>query len=129
MRRACQTTSYPRQPFTRRIEISNTTRKTDPDRACQLLSVLHAMGVRISIDDYGTGYSSLSYLRDLPIDEIKIGRSFVTALTNNPRNGAIVGSTIELAHALGLGVVAEGVEDESTIERLRALGCDRAQGF
>ena len=94
-----------------------------------VLNELHRLGLRISVDDYGTGYSSLAYLRDLPIDELKIDRSFIATLRQDPRSGAIVGSTIELAHALNLSVVAEGVEDGSTLDALKSFGCDSAQGF
>jgi EAL domain-containing protein (putative c-di-GMP-specific phosphodiesterase class I) len=111
------------------LEITESVLMRDPRRAAELLSVLHRLGLRISVDDYGTGYCSLAYLRDLPIDELKIDKSFVTALNLNPRSGAIVASTIELAHALNLSVVAEGVEDQSTLDSLEAFGCDSAQGY
>jgi len=83
----------------------------------------------VAIDDYGTGYSSLGYLRRLPLHELKIDKSFVMGMTKDPSDGVIVRSTIDLAHNMGLVVVAEGVEDEPTLERLRALGCDMVQGF
>jgi diguanylate cyclase (GGDEF)-like protein len=111
------------------LEITESVLMTDPERACELLGELHGMGLRISVDDYGTGYCSLAYLRDLPIDELKIDRSFIAALIKDPRSGAIVSSTIELAHALNFSVVAEGVEDESTLATLKAFGCDSVQGF
>jgi diguanylate cyclase len=85
--------------------------------------------VRISIDDFGTGYSSLSYLRELPVHALKIDRSFITNLTDDPDSEAIVRSIIELARNLRLETVAEGVEDERVCERLVRLGCDYAQGF
>jgi EAL domain-containing protein (putative c-di-GMP-specific phosphodiesterase class I) len=91
------------------------------------LKRLHEMGVRIVIDDFGTGYSSLSYLRRLPADELKIDRSFVAGLMNG-QDDVIVRSTIDLAHNLGLTVVAEGVEQADVLARLLAMGCDAAQG-
>jgi diguanylate cyclase (GGDEF)-like protein/PAS domain S-box-containing protein len=95
----------------------------------QILDVLHRMGERLSIDDYGTGHSSLAYLQHLPIDEIKIDRSFVTKLPTATGDAMIVRSTIELGHNLGLSVVAEGIEDEATLELLVEYGCDIAQGY
>jgi EAL domain-containing protein (putative c-di-GMP-specific phosphodiesterase class I) len=90
---------------------------------------LSELGVSVAIDDFGTGYSSLAYLTDLPIGELKIDKSFVRAMSNDTRNTIVVRSTIELAHSLGLRTVAEGIEDASTLERLRSLGCELAQGF
>ena len=97
--------------------------------APEILELLHGMGERVSIDDFGTGYSSLAYLQRLPIDEIKIDRSFVTGLSAAGDDAVIVRSTIDLAHNLGLTVVAEGVEDEAAKEMLLGYGCDRAQGY
>jgi len=88
-----------------------------------------AMGVGISMDDYGTGHSTLSYLKKLPLDEIKIDRSFVQFAHQNRSDGVLVRSTIELAHELGLKVVAEGVEDEECLAFLRDAHCDMAQGY
>jgi EAL domain-containing protein (putative c-di-GMP-specific phosphodiesterase class I) len=85
--------------------------------------------VGIAIDDYGTGYSSLAYLAELPVTELKLDRSFVAAMSGSPRSAAIVTSTLQLAHALGLVLVAEGVEDEETLLALAALGCDTVQGY
>ena len=90
---------------------------------------LREIGVRISIDDFGTGYSSLSHLRAIRPDEVKVDRSFVQQMLHDEANGVIVRSTLELAHALGLSVVAEGVEDEATYHALRDEGCDVVQGF
>jgi EAL domain-containing protein (putative c-di-GMP-specific phosphodiesterase class I) len=87
------------------------------------------MGVRVSIDDFGTGYSSLSYLKQLPVDELKIDRSFVGSMTVDENQAVIVRSIIDLGHNLGLRVVAEGLEDEATLAQLAALGCDLAQGY
>jgi EAL domain-containing protein (putative c-di-GMP-specific phosphodiesterase class I) len=82
-----------------------------------------------AIDDFGTGYSSLAQIQRLPVDEIKIDRSFVAVMDRNPTDDAIVRTTIDLARALGLRVTAEGVETGATLERLTALGCDYAQGY
>ena len=90
---------------------------------------LHALGVRLSVDDFGTGYSSLSRLRDLPLNELKIDRSFVKEMAEDGQGVAIVRSAIDLGHHLGLEVVAEGVERADTLEELCALGCDSAQGY
>jgi EAL domain-containing protein (putative c-di-GMP-specific phosphodiesterase class I) len=86
------------------------------------------MGVRLSIDDFGTGYSSLAYLKRLPVDELKIDKSFVLGLVTDRDDAAIVRATIDLAHHMGLTVTAEGVEDARALEMLRRLGCDLAQG-
>ena len=94
-----------------------------------VLELLHAMGERVSIDDFGTGHSSLVYLQRLPIDEIKVDRSFVMNLATVSSDAVIVRSTIDLAHNLGLTVVAEGVEDEVALDMLVEYGCDSAQGF
>ena len=99
------------------------------DDSARMIDSLRALGVGLSIDDYGTGYSSLSYLQDLPVDELKLDRTFVARCTADPRSAAIVRSTVDLAHSLGLRLVAEGVEDTATLERLRAYGCDVSQGF
>ena len=93
------------------------------------LGAIRELGVRISIDDFGTGYSSLAYLRTLPIDEIKIDRSFITDIANDELAGAIVDSVVKLGHALGLVVIAEGVESAEQLEQLRRSECDLAQGF
>ncbi|MEO6859598.1 MAG: GGDEF domain-containing phosphodiesterase [Solirubrobacteraceae bacterium] len=97
--------------------------------ANDVLARLHEMGERLSIDDFGTGYSSLAYLQRLPMDEIKIDRSFVNGLSSGSDNAVIVRSTIDLAHNLGLAVVAEGVEDHACMNMLIRYGCDCAQGF
>jgi diguanylate cyclase (GGDEF)-like protein len=93
------------------------------------LQLLHAMGERLAIDDFGTGHSSLVYLQRLPIDQIKIDRSFVKNLSSVPGDAVIVRSTIDLAHNLGLTVVAEGVEDQQALDMLVEYGCDSAQGY
>jgi EAL domain-containing protein (putative c-di-GMP-specific phosphodiesterase class I) len=95
----------------------------------ETLNELHAVGVRLAIDDFGTGYSSLSYLSKFPVDIVKIDRSFIAGLGGAGRNTTIVFATVELAHALGLTVVGEGVETESELEYLRNARCDAVQGF
>ena len=112
-----------------RIEITESAIIADPQRALEVLERISKMGVHISIDDFGTGYSSLAYLSKLAINEIKIDRSFVMQMINNKREEKIVHATINLAHNLDLSVVAEGVEDQQTLERLRKLGCDSVQGY
>ena len=94
-----------------------------------VLERLHEMGEVLAIDDFGTGHSSLVYLQRLPIDEIKVDRSFVMKLATDAADAVIVRSTIDLAHNLGLKVVAEGVEDEISLQRLIEYGCDCAQGY
>ena len=96
----------------------------DPTRVIENLGRLRSLGCRLAVDDYGTGYSSLTYLKRLPVDELKIDKSFVTNLVRDPSDAMIVRSTIDLAHNLGLTVVAEGVDDAMVLARLRALGCD-----
>jgi diguanylate cyclase (GGDEF)-like protein len=112
-----------------RVEITESALMADPERALATVARLSALGVRIAIDDFGTGYSSLAYLKKLPVDELKIDRSFVSQMLSDASDRAIVRSTIDLAHNLGLRVVAEGVEDEATWRLLGRLGCDEAQGY
>ena len=111
------------------LEITEGTLLVDLTAAVRHLSELRSLGVRISIDDFGTGYSSLAYLRTLPLDELKIDRSFVTPVAEDPSAAAIVASVVSLGHALGLLVVAEGVETAAQLATLRDLGCDLAQGY
>jgi diguanylate cyclase len=87
------------------------------------------MGVEIAIDDFGTGYSSMAHLKTLPVDELKVDRSFVSQMTSNASDAVIVRSTVDLGRNLGLRVVAEGVEDSPTLLELDALGCDAVQGY
>jgi EAL domain-containing protein (putative c-di-GMP-specific phosphodiesterase class I) len=101
----------------------------DAERAIEVLGRLRAMGVRISVDDFGTGYSSLSYLKRLPVDELKIDRSFVKNIAHDENDVAIVRSITGLAHDLGLTVVAEGIEDRPSWDMLARLGCDVVQGY
>jgi diguanylate cyclase (GGDEF)-like protein/PAS domain S-box-containing protein len=112
-----------------KIEITESSIMADPAHALAVMSMLQSMGVRLSVDDFGTGYSSLTHLRQLPIDEIKIDKSFVSTMTTNEADAAIVRTVIDLGHNLGKQVCAEGVEDEATWNMLRDLGCDLAQGF
>jgi EAL domain-containing protein (putative c-di-GMP-specific phosphodiesterase class I) len=111
------------------LEITETALLADPARALKVLTALEALGIGASLDDFGTGYSSLTYLRQLPLRELKIDASFVQGLARNDRDQAIVRSTIELGHRLGLTVVAEGVEDATTLAVLTELGCDQGQGY
>jgi EAL domain-containing protein (putative c-di-GMP-specific phosphodiesterase class I) len=111
------------------LEITEDFLMGDRERARAILAHLRSLGVRVAVDDFGTGYSSLAYLRELPIDELKLDRSFVCEMSQDPRSAAIVRSTIGLAHSLGLRLVAEGVEDAVTAEELARSGCDEAQGY
>jgi diguanylate cyclase len=101
----------------------------DRDQARSTLTQLRGTGIQISVDDYGTGYSSLSCLRDLPIDELKLDRSFVFPMADDVRAASLVASTIDRAHGLGLRIAAEGVETHVAYSKLAALGCDQAQGY
>ncbi len=112
-----------------KIEITESSIMADPAHALAILSMLQSMGVRLSIDDFGTGYSSLTHLRELPIDEIKIDKSFVMGMTTSDADAAIVRTMIDLGHNLGKQVCAEGVEDEAMWNMLAGLGCDLAQGY
>ncbi|MDQ2990290.1 MAG: EAL domain-containing protein [Pseudomonadota bacterium] len=111
------------------LEITESAIMDDPIRAQQTLERLHAMGVDLSIDDFGTGYSSLAYLKKLPVDELKIDKSFVMNMENDIGDTKIVRSTIDLGHNMGLRVVAEGIESEAVWRLLAALGCDQGQGY
>jgi len=111
------------------LEITESAIMDDPQRAEATLNRLHQRGYKLSIDDFGTGYSSLAYLRRLPVQELKIDKSFVMAMEREEGDAKIVRSTIDLAHNLGLSVVAEGVENAAILTLLRALGCDEAQGY
>ena len=101
----------------------------DRDLSVDVLQQLTDLGVQIGIDDFGTGQSSLAYLRSLPVHTLKIDHSFVEGLGHDPEGGAIVAAIVQLGHALGLSVTAEGVETPGQLSELRALGCDLGQGF
>jgi len=111
------------------VEITESSLMADPQRAMSVLTRLRSVGVRVSIDDFGTGYSSLAYLKRLPIDELKIDKSFVKEMATDSDDAAIVRSTIGLGHALRLSVVAEGIEDRKTRDLLIEQGCDVGQGY
>jgi diguanylate cyclase (GGDEF)-like protein len=111
------------------LEITESALMDDPALAQAHLDELAGLGIKLSIDDYGVGQASLAYLKSLPVDELKLDRSFITAIADSPRNAAIVESTIMLSHALGLTVVAEGVETPAELRWLREHGCDIAQGY
>jgi len=111
------------------LEITESMIMSDPDRALATVTRLSDLGVRMSVDDFGTGYSSLANLRRLPIDELKIDRSFVSPMMRDESDLIIVRSTINLGHDLGLRIIAEGVEDGATLQELSLLGCDLAQGY
>ena len=111
------------------LEITEGALMADPRRVLATISRLHRIGVAIALDDFGTGYSSMQHLRRLPLSEVKVDRSFVLGMADDADDAAIVRSMIELAGALGLRVVAEGVEDERTWRLLHAAGCDVAQGW
>jgi diguanylate cyclase (GGDEF)-like protein len=112
-----------------RLEVTESAVMGDAARSIEVLQRLHDLGVKLSIDDFGTGYSSMSYLRRLPVDELKIDRSFVLGMTTTQHDAVLVRTAIDLGHNLGLTVVAEGVEGVEHVRALRALGCDIAQGY
>jgi diguanylate cyclase (GGDEF)-like protein len=111
------------------LEITETTLMSDVEASIGSLAGIKALGVEVAVDDFGTGYSSLSYLQRLPVDVLKIDRSFVQGLGEGARDRSIVAATVALAHALDLRVVAEGVETQTQLEVLRELGCDMVQGY
>jgi EAL domain-containing protein (putative c-di-GMP-specific phosphodiesterase class I) len=117
-------------PATRLVlEVTESSVMADPETARRVLTEVVATGVTVAIDDFGTGYSSLAQLRRLPVQELKVDRSFVLEMARAPEAGLIVRATIEMGHSLGLRVVAEGVETEAARESLRAMGCDLVQGY
>jgi diguanylate cyclase (GGDEF)-like protein/PAS domain S-box-containing protein len=116
-------------PATLELEITESLAMSDAEATGVTLRALHELGVRVALDDFGTGYSSLAYLSQLPLDVIKIDRSFVAGLQESPANVAIVRAVVGLAQALGMAVTAEGIEREDQLAALREAGCDRGQGF
>lgn len=111
------------------LEITENVVMTDLRSAMDTIVILQNMGIKVSIDDFGTGYSSLAYLRQLPIDKIKIDRSFINEMASNDSDITIVNSMIKLSHGLGKRVLAEGVETQTQLDMLRKLGCDAVQGY
>jgi EAL domain-containing protein (putative c-di-GMP-specific phosphodiesterase class I) len=111
------------------LEITESLLMLDVEEGVDILLELRSMGIHISVDDFGTGYSSLSYLKRLPIDAVKIDRSFVLDLATQARDGRLIGAMIQLCHALGLGTIAEGVETPEQREALGQMGCGAYQGF
>jgi diguanylate cyclase (GGDEF)-like protein len=111
------------------LEVTESSIMEDLRRATAVLDLLKDIGAKISMDDFGTGHSSLAQLRNIPLDELKIDKSFIMDLTEDAHNESIVRTTVELAHGMGLDVVAEGVEDKSTMRRIASLGCQQAQGY
>jgi diguanylate cyclase len=116
-------------PRSLELEITESSAMVNPRRSIEVLGALEELGVKLSIDDFGTGYSSLAYLQKLPVGRVKIDHSFVTGMTSDEASTAIVDSTIKLARVLRFEVVAEGVEDDATLLRLRDMRCGTAQGF
>ncbi len=117
------------EPDCLQFEITESAVMVDPEQAMKIVKQLDTFGFRFSIDDFGTGYSSLAYIKKLPVEEIKIDKSFVMNVTTNESDAIIVLSTIDLAHNLGLGVIAEGVDSQEVWKMLNGLGCDGAQGY
>jgi diguanylate cyclase (GGDEF)-like protein len=111
------------------LELTESTIMSNPDGALAVLHELHDMGVRLSVDDFGTGYSSMAYLKILPVDELKVDRSFVMDMTSDDSDNVLVQSAVDLGHNLGLTVVAEGVEDCETLSALKTIGADIVQGY
>ena len=111
------------------LEVTEGAMMMNPKKSLEILNEFHALGFGVSIDDFGTGYSSLAYLKNLPADEIKIDKSFVMNMANDKKDESIVKAAVDLAHNLDLKIVAEGVEDEITLDMLSEMGCDYAQGY
>src|SRR5690606_30369926 len=111
------------------LELTESDVMQDPERALPILRELSDLGIELAVDDFGTGYSSLAYLRQLPVDQVKIDKSFVFGMGTDLGDLAVVRSIVELGHSLGLTVVAEGVEEDLARDQLEAMGCDVAQGY
>ena len=122
-------TRYGVPPSALHLEVTEEVLMRDAAQATEILFRLRAMGIRLAVDDYGTGYSSLAYLRGLPVDDLKLDRAFVAHCDTDPRSAAIVKSTVELAHNLDMRMIAEGVENEAVLDRLRQWDCDLVQGY
>ena len=116
-------------PQTLCLEVSEDALAEHPEVAARVLGGLKSLGVRLAIDNYGVGLGSLANLKQMPFDTLKIDASFIGDLVHDPEQGPVVGAVVELAHALGLSVIAEGVETEGQLQQIRALGCDGAQGY
>jgi EAL domain-containing protein (putative c-di-GMP-specific phosphodiesterase class I) len=112
-----------------RLEVTESAVMTNPTVALAILTELHGLGIRFSIDDYGTGYSSMAYLKRLPVDELKVDRTFVLNMDTDHNDAVLVRGAIDLGHNLGFTVVAEGVEGVEHVAALQNLGCDIAQGY
>ena len=111
------------------LEVTETLLPVDQEAATRCLASLHELGIQLAIDDFGTGYASLSYVMDLPITIVKIDQSFVARIGRDPRGEAVVSAMIQLAHTLGLQVVAEGVETDEQLAFLSTAACDYSQGY
>jgi len=116
-------------PSSLHLEVTETALMADPARALAVLTRLSALGVGLAVDDFGAGYSSLAYLKTLPVAELQIDKGFVREMAEDGTDAAIVAATVTLGHALGLRVVAEGIEDHASWECLAGMGCDTAQGY
>jgi diguanylate cyclase (GGDEF)-like protein len=111
------------------LEITESTLMRDPDGSAERLTELKALGIRVAIDDFGTGYSSLAYLQKFPVDMLKIDRTFIAALSDNEKSAGLVDTLVQLGKTLGLGTVAEGIEDDAQLAYVRAQGCESGQGY
>jgi len=118
-----------RAPNTLTVEVTESAFIDEPEKTFSTMRQLRNLGARVSIDDFGTGYSSLSYFKDIPANELKVDKSFVLGMLNHEADRGIVRTVVNLAHSFGLQVVAEGVEDEATLNMLRSMGCDVVQGY
>jgi len=127
VRRALAETGFPAEQLC--LEITESALMRDPRAVLPILADLKSLGVRVAVDDFGTGYSSLSYLKRFPVDVLKIDRSFVEGIANDPDDAAIAHAVIALARSLRLDVVAEGIETAGQLEALHQLGCVRGQGY
>ncbi len=111
------------------VELTESSLMRKPGQAMQTMQRLHEQGISVSLDDFGTGYSSMSYLQHLPLDILKIDRSFVADVETNPRNASICRALLSLGHSMGLTIIAEGVETPGQLDWLAAHGCDQVQGY